>query len=130
MTNPNLIVGTWVGTWTNITSAGTSFAFAATLGIFVFEADGNVRGEFRFKDGTAYNVRPFTGAYEVELDPTNDVFTGKATVTITATGNVNTLSFVRVNSDEIAHVLESAAKSDGTPRTLMTHGTLHRVRKQ
>jgi hypothetical protein len=134
MNNSNQLIGPWVASWTNITSAGSgpspSYAFAATLGLFIFSADGTVRGEFRMKDGTTFNVRTFTGTFAVTWDPTNEVFNGTVTVTIDATGNVNKLNFIRVNSHELTFVLESAAKPDATPRTLMVHGSLHRVRPQ
>jgi hypothetical protein len=134
MNERNLVMGPWVATWTNLTSSASnqvvSYAFAVVLGLFVFNADGTVHGEFRMKDGTTFNVRTFTGNFAVTWDATNGVFNGTATVTIDATGNVNTLNFVRVNSDELAFVLEKATKADSTLRSLMIHGSLHRVRPE
>lgn len=134
MNDRNLLIGPWVANWTNITSSGSGvsllYSFAATLGLFIFRADGMVRGEFRMKDGTNFNVRTFSGNFDVTWDSANEVFNGTVTLTIDATGNLNTLNFVRVNSDELMFVLEKATKADATPRTLMVHGNLHRVRPQ
>ena len=134
MSDRKLVTGRWVASWTNITSSVSnqvvSYAFATTLGIFVFNADGTVTGEFRMKDGTTFNVRTFTGNFDVTWDAGHEVLSGTVAVTVDATGNVNITNFVRVNSDELTFILEEATKADGTPRTLMVHGSLHRVRPQ
>jgi len=133
MSNPHIANGPWVATWTNITSTTSnqvvSYAFATVLGLFVFKADATVHGEFRMKDGLTFNVRTFTGTFAVAWDAANEVLNGTVTVTIDATGNLNTLNFVRVGPDELAFVLEEAKKADQTPRTLMVHGSMHRVKQ-
>ena len=133
MSYRSLVSGRWVASWNSITSSTdsngiVSYGFDAVLGLFVFNADGTLSGEFRLKSGIDYNNRPFLGSFDVTWDPMYKVFNGEAQITVIDTQNVNSLNFVRVNSKELTFIVEKAAKADGTLRTMMSHGTLHRVR--
>lgn len=124
-----LVSGRWVATWTTISGQIGSYELGPTVGLFVFTDDGKVTGQFRFKQGIEeFHIRPFEGTFDVFKDSQFRVIDGIVTVNI-ENGNTNTLSFVRVNSNELAFVVMRASKTadPNTRRTLMAHGTLHRI---
>ena len=123
-----LVSGRWAASWNSISGQVGSYEFGSVLGLFVLNDDGSLTGEFRFRQGTEYGVKSFTGTFEVLRNLRRKVVDGAASLNI-ENGNTNTLSFVRINSDELAFVVDHAVKTaDGTPRSLMSQGTLHRIK--